>query len=76
MKVDKFDWQKLNGKTLKIFVGEDVETIYNGVTKTTCVLGWEEKTGISYLLHTEQVYTVLDENKKFVSYTEEVVEIE
>lgn len=47
--IHKFEWKELDGKVLKIAVGEDV---LDGV-KSVCVMGIDRKTGHYYVLHTE-----------------------
>lgn len=47
--IHKFDRKELDGKVLKIIVGEDV---LDGV-KSVCVMGLDEHTGHYYVLHTE-----------------------
>jgi len=42
----EFNWDELNGKTLKISIGLDVTEDLT----TTCVMGEDEKTGKHYLL--------------------------
>lgn len=47
--INKFEWKELDGKVLKIIVGEDV---LDGV-KSVCVMGLDARTGHYYALHTE-----------------------
>lgn len=47
--IHKFEWRELDGRVLKIVVGEDE---LDGV-KSVCVMGLDGKTGHYYVLHTE-----------------------
>ena len=47
--IHKFEWKELDGKVLKIVVGEDK---LDGV-KSVCVMGLDEQTGHYYVLHTK-----------------------
>lgn len=44
----KWNWKELDGKTLLIQVNSD-----DGDTGCTVISGFEEKTGITYILHEE-----------------------
>ena len=47
--IHKFEWKELDGKVLKIGVGESQEDD----VKSVCVMGLDEQTGHYYVLHTK-----------------------
>lgn len=49
--VKTFDWKELDGKKLKITVGESIDPLAKEMTTVVC--GYEKKTGHIYTLHAE-----------------------
>jgi hypothetical protein len=49
--IKPFDWKELDGKKLKISVGESIDSLAKEMT--TVVVGYEKKTGNMYTLHAE-----------------------
>lgn len=49
--INTFGYQHLHGKTLRMFVAEEYDSLYNEVT--TVVTGYEEGTGMYYVIVTD-----------------------
>lgn len=65
--IHKFEWKELDGKVLKIVVGEDE---LDGL-KSVCVMGLDAQTGDYYVLHTESKLLTTDLTRRLSEKTGE-----